>query len=269
VFIAEPPRTPFDLDFQVLGFPVRIHPFFWLVGLFIGFRGGPNAGIDLLIWFVAFFTSILIHELGHALMMRRFGRQSHIVLYAMGGLAVEGRPMDFGFGSPWSFDSYTGFQPRQRTPQEQILISAAGPGIQFVLLGLIVAIVYATGGRVIPRFGGSLLPYLDVVDGTIGNNQNLSELVEMFIQVNLYWPLINLLPVLPLDGGQIALQVLMQHDPWGGTQRALWLSIITGGAMALIGLLVMRQMLTAMLFASLAVSSYLALQQMGGGRRPW
>ena len=44
----------------------------------------------------------LTHELGHALMFRRFGRDAHIVLYAMGGLAIEGRPQ--GFGSPWSFD---------------------------------------------------------------------------------------------------------------------------------------------------------------------
>jgi stage IV sporulation protein FB len=267
VFIAEPPRTPFDLDFQVLGFPVRIHPFFWLAGLLIGFHGGPDAGIHLLIWFVTFFTSILIHELGHALMMRRFGREAHIVLYMMGGLAIEGRPRDSGFGSPWSFDSYTAFQPRQRTPPEQILISAAGPGIQFILLGLIVGLVYATGGRVEPV--GGLPPYLAVDGGELANNRNMRLLVEMFMQVNLYWPLINLLPVLPLDGGQIALQVFMQHDPWGGTQRALWLSIIAGGAMALLGILVMHQGLTAMLFGSLALSSYLTLQQMGGGRRPW
>ena len=267
MFIAEPPRTPFDLDFQVLGFPVRIHPLFWLAGLLIGFHGGENAGIHLLIWFVTFFTSILIHELGHAFMMRYFGRQSHIVLYMMGGLAVEGRPRDFGFGSPWSFDSYTAFQPRQRTPQEQILISAAGPGVQFVLLGLIIGLVYATGGRVEPT--GGLLPYLAVDSGELANNRNMQSLVEMFLQVNLYWPLINLLPVLPLDGGQIALQVFMQHDPWGGTQRALWLSMIVGGAMAVFGILVMHQGLTAMLFGSLALSSYLTLQQMGGGRRPW
>jgi Zn-dependent protease len=269
VFIAEPPRTPFDLDFQVLGFPVRIHPFFWLVGVLIGFQGGPNAGIHLLIWFVAFFFSILIHELGHALMMRRFGRESHIVLYAMGGLAVEGRPLDFGFGSPWSFDSYTGFQPRQRTPQEQILISAAGPGIQFVLLGLIVGLIYATGGSVHVEFSGPLPFLVPELGGELGKNLNMILLVMRFMEINLYWPIINLLPVLPLDGGQIALQVLMQQDPWAGTQRALWLSVITGGAMALVALLVIQQWFTMMLFASLAISSYVALQQMGGGRRPW
>ncbi len=90
-----------------------------------------------------------------------------------------------------------------------------------------------------------------------------------FIEVNLYWPIINLLPVLPLDGGQIALQVLMQHDPWGGTTRALWLSMIVGAAMAVFAFVMLQQTFTAMLFASLAVSSYVTLQQMGGGRRPW
>lgn len=270
MFIAEPPRTPWDLDFSVLGFPVRIHPLFWLVGLLLGFNGGKDAGIQLLIWFVAFFVSILIHELGHALMMRRFGRDAHIVLYAMGGLAIEGRPRDFGFGSPWSFDSYTGFQPRQRSPQEQILISAAGPGIQFVLLALLVAVIYATRGSVVVGWHGFMPTLVPQLSGELGKNPNLFWLVWMLLQINLFWPIINLLPVLPLDGGQIALQVLMQQDPWGGTQRALWLSIIAGGAMAVVALVVMHQMFTAMLFASLAFSSYLTLQQMGGGgHRPW
>src|SRR5438132_973156 len=129
MLLAEPPRTPFDLNFQVLGFPVRVHPLFWLVGLLLGLGGGgEDAGIRLVIWFAALFVSILIHELGHALMIRRFGRDAYIVLYAMGGLAIEGRPRDFSpFGSPWSIDSASSFQPRPRSSNEQILISAAGP----------------------------------------------------------------------------------------------------------------------------------------------
>jgi Zn-dependent protease len=267
VLIAEPPQTPWDVHFGVLRFPVRIHPLFWLVGLLLGFKGGKDAGIHLLIWFVAFFSSILIHELGHALMIRRFGRPAHIVLYAMGGLAIEGRP-SAGFGSPWSFDSYTGFQPRQRTPWEQILISAAGPGIQFLLLGVIVLVVLGTGGFVKPVFIG-FLPYLDSeLGGELGRNPNLNYLVALLLQINLYWPIINLLPVLPLDGGQIAMQILTQQDPWGGTQRALWLSVIVGGAMALLALTT-GQTWTMFLFASLAVSSYMTLQQIGGGGRQW
>jgi Zn-dependent protease len=269
VLIAEPPQTPWDVHFSVLGFPVRIHPLFWLVGVLLGFNGGKDAGIHLLIWFVAFFSSILIHELGHALMIRWFGRPAHIVLYAMGGLAIEGRP-SAGFGSPWSFDSYTGFQPRQRTPGEQILISAAGPGIQFLLLGSIIALIFATGGAVAVEMDGVLPFLLPRLGGELGRNPNLGLLAMLLLQINLYWPIINLLPVLPLDGGQIAMQVLTQQDPWGGTQRALWLSVIVGGAMAVFALVSMKQPLTMMLFASLAVSSYMTLQQMGGGgRNPW
>lgn len=269
MLIAEPPPTPWDLHFQVLRFPVRIHPLFWLVGVLLGYSGGPDAGMHLLIWLVAFFSSILIHELGHALMIQRFGRPAHIVLYAMGGLAIEGRPRNFGHGSPWSFDSYTGFQPRQRTPMEQILISAAGPGIQFVLLGVIVALVYATGGSVEPEMLGYIPSLTPELGGEMGKNPNLRVLVATMMYVNLFWPLMNLLPVLPLDGGQIALQVFNQQDPWGGTQRALRLSVITGGAVAAFSLIALQSPYMMMLFASLAVSSYMTLQQMGGGGRSW
>jgi stage IV sporulation protein FB len=266
VLLAEPPRTPYDLNFQVLGFPVRVHPLFWLVGLLLGFSGGTS-GISLIIWFCALFSSILVHELGHALMIRRFGREAHIVLYAMGGLAIEGRPKGGDFGSPWSFDSYTEFNPRPRTPYEQILISAAGPGIQFLLAGVVIALVYATGGHVQWELSPIPLP-IPMLGGELARNVNLFLLVMDLLYINIFWALVNLLPVLPLDGGQIAMQLLIQHDSWSGMQRALWLSVFTGGAMAVFALLVLQQVFTMMLFASLAVSSYLTLQQIGG-RRPW
>ncbi|HZN37146.1 MAG TPA: site-2 protease family protein, partial [Pirellulaceae bacterium] len=226
MFLAEPPRTQFDLNFQVLGFPVRVHPLFWLIGALIGYAFIRDYGaIGLVIWVFAMFVSILLHELGHALMIRRFGRDAHIVLYAMGGLAIEGRPQS-NYGNPWSLDSYTGYQPRQRTPQEQILISAAGPGIQLVLAGLVIAAVYASGGYM--RVGGGLLPLPQAILGRdLAANVNIQLLVHDLLFINIFWAIMNLLPVLPLDGGQIALQVFMQHDPWQGTIRALWLSVIT------------------------------------------
>jgi len=267
VLLAEPPRTQFDLNFQVLGFPVRVHPFFWLVGLVMGLSGRPS-GIEMVIWIFAMFVSILIHELGHALMIRRFGRDAHIVLYAMGGLAIEGRPQS-QYGSPWSLESYTGYRPpRQRLPAEQILISAAGPGIQFALAGLIIAGIYATGGRIVLSPGVIPLPN-PVLGGALANNSNLYVLAWDMLYINIFWAIMNLLPVLPLDGGQIALQVFMQQDPWQGTQRALWLSVIVGAAVAVIAIAMWKETFLFILFASLAVSSYFAIQQSGGGRRPW
>lgn len=273
MLLAEPPRTQFDLSFQVLGFPVRVHPLFWLVAVIMGFggtRGSENVGVALLIWVSAMFVSILIHELGHALMIRRYGRPAHIVLYAMGGLAIEGRPQS-QYGSPWSLDSYSGYQPQRRLPQEQIAISAAGPGIQLALAALIVAAIYASGGMVHVLLAGGVVPIpIPELGRAAAHNENLRRLVFDLLQINVFWALINLLPVLPLDGGQIALQLLMVHDAWQGTQRALWLSVITGGAVALLALLVLRDTYMMILFASLAASSYFTLMQMGGGgRRPW
>jgi Zn-dependent protease len=269
VLLAEPPRTQFDLSFQVFGFPVRVHPFFWLAGVLMGYSTLQHGVIDLVIWVGAMFVSILIHELGHALMIRRFGRDAHIVLYMMGGLAIEGRPQS-QFGNPWSLDSYMGgYQPRPRSPQEQILISAAGPGIQFLLAGLVIAGVYASRG--VLEFGYYRIPFLPFAElgGGLARNRNLSILVNDLLQINILWALMNLLPVLPLDGGQIALQVFMQQDAWQGHIRALWLSVIVGGIMAVLGIAVLGDKFMMLLFASLAASSYFTILQSGGGRRPW
>ena len=269
MLLAEPSRTQFDLNFSLFGFPVRVHPFFWLMGIILGFTGSAD-GIWIVTCLVATFVSILIHELGHALMIRRFGREAYIVLYAMGGLAIEGRPKSSDpFGNPW--ESYTpDYGQRARSANEQILISAAGPGIQLILAAIIAGFVLASGGTIQPEYSGFIPMPVPELGGGLAKNANLENLVFVMLQINIFWALLNLLPVLPLDGGQIALQIMTQQDPWGGMQKALWLSVITGGVMAAVGGLVMRQTFMMLMFGSLALSSFLTLQQMGGGgRRPW
>ena len=65
MLFAEPPPSQGDLRFRFFGFPARIHPFFWLVTVLLGARGDVSA-VDLLVWVVVVFVSILVHELGHA-----------------------------------------------------------------------------------------------------------------------------------------------------------------------------------------------------------
>jgi len=103
VFLSEPGRTEYDLNFNFLGFHVRAHPFFFLVCLFIGNNivraAGVNTGVGVLMGVLVFFVSILIHEIGHSLAHRRYGMGSRIVLYAMGGMAVgdiDCRPLTAG-----------------------------------------------------------------------------------------------------------------------------------------------------------------------------
>lgn len=262
MLLGEPPPTQFDLNFNVLGFPVRVHPFFWLAAFVLGSRGGTQGdpGLELLIWIVALFVSILIHELGHTLMMRRFGISSHIVLHMMGGLAI---PDSFGFGA------------RSRDTRSSVLISFAGPAAGFLFAGVIILGILATGGtfELISRF-----PFFTFglnVDVIVGDSINPWILmVGALLYINIFWGLINLLPVYPLDGGQIARAVMMDQDPGGGAIRSLWLSVFVGGAVAVAGYAMLQDFFILILFGMLAVQSYLAIQQMRGGGggfggRPW
>ncbi|HSO11633.1 MAG TPA: hypothetical protein VLT51_04610, partial [Anaerolineales bacterium] len=92
-----PPPTQYDLRFSIAGIPVRVHPLFWLIALLLGSSG---ALVEIPIWILVVFVSILVHELGHALAFRRYGIQSHIVLHAMGGLTIpESTPWGTGWAS--------------------------------------------------------------------------------------------------------------------------------------------------------------------------
>jgi Zn-dependent protease len=270
VIQIEPQRTAYDINFQLLGFPVRIHPLFWLMGFLtgFGFSGQPD-GFRVLTWILVLFVSILVHELGHALLFRRFGQAAHIVLYAMGGLAVPG---DDAPHSSWSSFSTSNYNRRSHTPTEHIIISFAGPAAGFVFATFVVVGVFAAGGAV--RFGLTEYYMPDwkiALGGAMQGNSNLALLVDFLLQFNIWWGLMNLLPVFPLDGGQIAQQVMIVNDPWGGVVRSLWLSIIVAAVVAVLGGLLFQNLFVALLFASLAASNYFTLQQVsgGGGGRPW
>ncbi len=133
VLFAEPPRTEYDLTFGLFGFPVRVHPMFWLMTLMLGYNLGNPASV--LIWVVAVFLSILVHELGHAAVMRAYGFRPWIVLYGMGGLTCRDSRDDFN----------SGFYARKYDWLEQILISVAGPAAGFLLAAVLVAAIFAAG----------------------------------------------------------------------------------------------------------------------------
>lgn len=253
MLIGEPTPTRYDLNFELMGIPVRVHPLFWVAGALFG--GGSQLN-SMLMGIVALFVSILIHEFGHALVMRSLGDAPRVVLYFMGGLAIPD-----SIGNSWKVSS-----SRRRSPWSQIAVAAAGPGAGFVFAGLIIALVLSIGKIQFVRAG--ILPYW-IIDVP---NPQLGTMLNLLLYINIFWGLINLLPVIPLDGGQIATQVLTMSDPWNGIRNALLLSAITGGLMAYFAFVHMHSMFTGMMFGSLAANSFMALQQQGGGQggyRPW
>ena len=256
MFASEPQQTQYDLRFQIAGIPVRVHPLFWLLGVILGAQSGDGVDllIHILIWVGVVFVSILVHELGHAFTMRYFGQGAKIVLYMMGGLAIPE-------SSAWEFGS----SRRSRGPREQILISAAGPAAGFLLAGCVIAVVAAAGGRVDVLLVGGVLPFPYAMLPETASPV-LGQLVDALLFVNIFWGLMNLLPVYPLDGGQISRELFVMRDPASGMEKSLWLSVIVGGAVAVCGLVLLHSIFLALLFGFLAFNNYQILQQFGGRR---
>jgi len=244
-----PPPTQYDLRFSIAGIPVRVHPLFWLIALLLG---SSTDLLQLPIWVFVVFVSILIHELGHALAMRRYGQPSRIILHFAGGLTV---PEPVSWGSGWANVSLR--------PNQEIFISLAGPGAGFLLAALVVVGATISGGSIITNWLFGVIPLPVAALMPIGGRV-LSLLVTMLLWVNVFWGLINLLPVYPLDGGNVSRYLLLQADPIDGVRKSLWISVIAGGLVAIAGLLILRSIYMAFLFGLLAFQSYQSLQRRAG-----
>ena len=258
---VEPQPTRYDLCFPLFGFPVRVHPMFWLIAILLG-GIGQDADIvpRMAIWVVVVFFSILIHELGHAVVMRRFGERARICLYWMGGLAIS--------DGTWR-------SSRGRNTFEQVLISFAGPAAGFILAGLLLLILYATGTVIgwQPQKYSENIRYL--VPLVQLENQYLTMLVNGLLYFNAFWGAVNLIPVYPLDGGQICRAAYTHLDPQRGVEQSLWISVVSGGLTAVAGLLLFRSFFIAMFFGFMAYNSYQMIANIrtggfgGGGSRRW
>lgn len=223
---------------------MRVHPLFWLVALLLGSSG------DLLlipIWVFVVFISILIHELGHALAYRGYGQRSQIVLHFAGGLTI---PESVSWGVGWANVS--------PTPMQGIVISLAGPFTGLFFAALVIVGVIVSGGTVLTTMLFGLIP-IPVSPILPFGGRFLVSFVALLLWVNVFWGLINLVPVYPLDGGQVARNVLVKYDPWDGVRKSLWVSVIAGGIVAVAGLLFLRSIYMAVLFGFLAYQSYRSL----------
>ncbi len=213
-----------------------------------------TAGVALVIWTLAVLLSIVIHEMGHAIAYRYFGVHCHIVLYQFGGLAIP----DHSFGS----DRFE----RGDDPIKQIIISLAGPGAQILSAVLLISLLYLSGLEV-----RNPVPFIHRFDflerGRELPSIALFALVLAFNYCSIWWALLNLLPIYPLDGGKISREVLTLFHPREGIRFSLLLSIGTAIGIAIWGFTSGEQYMPFM-FIWLAYSNFMTLQAYlgrGGG----
>jgi Zn-dependent protease len=245
LILSSPPPTRYDLRFNLLGIPIRVHPLFWVLTALLGATSGTVIG--MLIWVPAVFVSILIHELGHGLAMRRFGQVPKIELH-MGGGSTAAQPFWWG-NRPVSVPL---------TPGQEVLIALAGPSAGFLFAALVIGTVAAAGGSVGVTLAGGVFPLPFAVFST---NLGIATLIaNTFLWINVFWGLINLVPVNPLDGGHIARTLLIRSDPWNGARNSLRLSAAAGAVVAATGLILLGSPWIALLFGFLAFQSWQLLQ---------
>lgn len=215
--------TPYDLRFPLLGIPVRVSPWFWLMAVVLGWPYLQLGMPSLLMWVFAVFVSILVHEFGHALTARACGYPPRVLLYQFGGLAMFSPTHNFSLG-------------------RSLLITAAGPLAGLALGGVAIVVGLVLAIRNVPLAPGAEI------------------FLTQMVYINIFWSVLNLMPVLPLDGGQIARDLLLMISPRRGMRIALVVSLVVGGLLAA-GALYMQMFFLAILFGSMAGGSLTELQQ--------
>ncbi len=258
MLLAEPQETAADWHFDLAGIRVRVSAWFWLAAALLGWnicqafaRGDQRAMLQFLgIWIGVVFLSLLVHELGHAFAYRAFGQGAHVVLYHFGGIAIP---------ELWGRRGHL-------RPFQRLLVSAAGPIAQLTLAAAIVAALKLTGYSVpfpIEALGRSL-----GLDGGRGFTSPFAYVaIDFLLTVNIFWPLLNLVPVPPLDGGQIVREGLLSLGVADAYRIAGILGVVAGGAVAWWGFSRGDQFLGFM-FTMLAMSCYQGLSS-GTPWRRW
>jgi Zn-dependent protease len=171
---------------RAFGIPLYVHPSFLLLILWVLYQSRDQSWVATgfaLVVMLTVFGCIVLHELGHALMARRFGIQtSDITLYPIGGVARLDRLSE--------------------RPHEELCIALAGPAVN-VVIAILLTPVLLFMVLTHASFGDPAKLTLD--DGP------LTILANFFFYVwftNIGLVIFNMIPAFPMDGGRVLRAVL-------------------------------------------------------------
>ncbi|MBS0633775.1 MAG: hypothetical protein JSS11_17840 [Verrucomicrobia bacterium] len=186
--------------FRVRGIQLALHGSFFLLLAYAGWEGWHDARWAGLIWgsltLVVFFGCVVLHELGHSFVTLHYGiGVRRILLMPIGGMAE--------------------FDQIPREPRRELLITIAGPAVNFVIAGAL--------WLVVRTFPDTVFPY------------SPRGLVAQVFMGNLVMGCFNLLPAFPMDGGRILRALLALRLPY---LRATFWAVHAGRAVAVCGLVI-------------------------------
>ena len=220
-----------NVSFNLFGFPTAIQPFFWVVAALITALSLGDINNNMPIWLAHLFVgtmgvllSILVHELGHALVFRYVLRvPSAIVLHGFGGMTMplQHFPRQHGFNGALA----------------HCFLAFAGPLAGFMLAFVMIVISLITPAD------GSLITNL------------FHYFLSWTARISIFWGIINLMPIYPIDGGQISREIFLFFSPRQGVRVSLIVSMMVAILLAVFALQ-HQSLIIALFFAFFAYQNY-------------
>jgi Zn-dependent protease/predicted transcriptional regulator len=217
---------------RIAGTDVRIHITFLLFLAWIGFSyyrmGGAAAAVPGVLFVLALFGCVLLHEFGHALAARSFGISTpDITLLPIGGVARLQRMPD----KPW----------------QELIVAIAGPLVNVVIAAVLIL------------FLGHPPSLANIEQVESPGVAMLSKLAS----VNVMLVLFNLIPAFPMDGGRVLRSLLAMTLPYGrATQIAAWIGQALAFVFGFLGLFSNPLLVFIALFIFLGAQQEAAMVQM-------
>jgi len=157
---------------EAFGIGIFMHwsfPLLLIYVLFSSLGGGVVMAFNAVVFVLAVFGCVLLHELGHSLAARRYGIGTHdITLLPIGGVARLMRLPD--------------------EPRQELVIAIAGPAVNLGIAAVLSLVVFILGDP--PPSGLAALT---------------SDTAIMYglISANLILIVFNMIPAFPMDGGRV------------------------------------------------------------------
>ncbi|MGB9203479.1 MAG: site-2 protease family protein [Terriglobales bacterium] len=199
---------------RLFGIEIRIHLTFLFLLVFLfsteAATQDATAALRVLGLFGIVFGSVVLHELGHALVARGSGIPAKgIILLPIGGVTI----LDEAHAIPDPINAW----------KRDIRIAVAGPVVNLCIAGLSALILLAA----VPNFSLTARPLL-----------HSSALLRSIVWWNLYLGLFNLLPAYPMDGGRALRAVFSRRvDMVQATQRAVRIGHVFSILMIMVGMI--------------------------------